>query len=383
MLLPSAKPKRLLYIDSLRGLAALYVLLFHVGLSVKPSNRFLLTVVENGERGVQLFYLISAYTLFYSLNLRSTDAPDWKRKFFVRRFFRIAPLFYISLILYLALYGWGPRFALGRLPGVSLLNVLANILFINGFSPYWIGSIVPVGWSIAVEMSFYLLIPALYRIITSLGRALVCSVTITAGALLVSRAMLRWAPIPETALWRMFVDHWIVSQLPIFSFGLILYFLLARLEEALPRISEQRVKRFGLALLAGSIAFYLLVIYGFVPFFPKYILSGIGFVPLVLGLRLFPLQLLVNRFTAFLGKLSYSLYLMHTVCLHEVLRLSKVMPFSFYVDTLSRNETVRFSLLFFATLFLSTILSLLTYHLIEEPGQRLGKKVFPGLEAKG
>jgi peptidoglycan/LPS O-acetylase OafA/YrhL len=48
-----------------------------------------------GARGVQLFYMVSAFTL-----LSVSRQPFNARSFFIRRFFRIAPAFYIAMIAY-------------------------------------------------------------------------------------------------------------------------------------------------------------------------------------------------------------------------------------------------------------------------------------------
>ncbi len=58
------------YIDSLRGLAILGVILVHSGQSAPPVNLNLLWIFGNSAAGVQLFYVISALTLCMSWNMR-------------------------------------------------------------------------------------------------------------------------------------------------------------------------------------------------------------------------------------------------------------------------------------------------------------------------
>ena len=47
------------YIDALRGMAILGVILTHSSLFVKPTSQTLLSLMGEGARGVQLFYVAS------------------------------------------------------------------------------------------------------------------------------------------------------------------------------------------------------------------------------------------------------------------------------------------------------------------------------------
>lgn len=54
---------------------------------------------------------------------------------------------------------------------VTIANIAAHILFLNGLNPYWMNSIIGVEWSIAVECMFYLLVPVLCKLIRSVRHA--------------------------------------------------------------------------------------------------------------------------------------------------------------------------------------------------------------------
>jgi peptidoglycan/LPS O-acetylase OafA/YrhL len=108
--------------------------------------------------GVQLFYIVSALTMCLMWQRRAAeDQPALK--FYIRRFFRIAPPFWLAMIGYLALNGTGP--SQWSPDGVQARHVLLTAAFLHGFSPDTINTIVPGGWSIAVEMTFYLAFPVL------------------------------------------------------------------------------------------------------------------------------------------------------------------------------------------------------------------------------
>jgi peptidoglycan/LPS O-acetylase OafA/YrhL len=59
-----------------------------------------LALANQGARGVQLFFVASAMTLLMSWNARGDGAGA----FYIRRFFRIAPMFYISVPIFLILH---------------------------------------------------------------------------------------------------------------------------------------------------------------------------------------------------------------------------------------------------------------------------------------
>lgn len=118
-----------------------------------------------GAHGVQLFFLLSSITLVGSFSLRAQTENFPLRNFYLRRFFRIAPLFWCGIAFYLLLDGTKPRFWAPS--GISLQHVFSTIFFLHGWAPTAINSVVPGGWSIAVEMTFYLLLPFLARHILS------------------------------------------------------------------------------------------------------------------------------------------------------------------------------------------------------------------------
>jgi len=161
--------KKYAFIDALRGWAILAVVFFHTAVVVAPGSNLLTMVKEQGARGVQLFYIASALTIFLSMRGRAGE-DDATRKFFIRRFFRIAPLFYLAMIAYLIGYGFGPR--AGAPYGLNGWHILWTATFLNGWHPEMINSVVPVGWSIAVEMTFYLFAPLLFARIKNIRHAL-------------------------------------------------------------------------------------------------------------------------------------------------------------------------------------------------------------------
>ena len=66
---------------------------FHASITYPLRTVWGHQVAELGNLGVQLFFLVSAVTMCYMWQQRH-DEPARALKFYVRRFFRIAPLFW-------------------------------------------------------------------------------------------------------------------------------------------------------------------------------------------------------------------------------------------------------------------------------------------------
>src|SRR5690349_748407 len=113
------------YIDLLRGIAILGVLMIHTGGQTDATYmpETVRTIILNGRMGVHLFYFASAFTIFLSYQNRYNKELHPVKNFFVRRFFRIAPLYYIAVIYYLWQNGTGPSDWTGNVEPVTAANI--------------------------------------------------------------------------------------------------------------------------------------------------------------------------------------------------------------------------------------------------------------------
>src|SRR5690348_13706360 len=96
---PNAPVTKFDYIDAMRGIAILLVILVHSAfdLAIKgPAGR----IGAMGQFGVQMFFVASALTLCLSWEARR-DEPHPMKSFLIRRFFRIAPMYYFGIAFYL------------------------------------------------------------------------------------------------------------------------------------------------------------------------------------------------------------------------------------------------------------------------------------------
>jgi peptidoglycan/LPS O-acetylase OafA/YrhL len=218
MIMEENNNQKLDFIDALRGIAIFGVIAVHCTCTGLPS--YIRLITEQGARGVQLFFLVSALTLFFSLSKREHKEKHLNINFFIRRFFRIAPMYYISLLIYLGLY-W-----LEGTSHISKANILSHFLFLNGFNPYHINSILSVEWSVAVEMTFYVLVPILFKCIKTTTSSITAAFITLNIYVIISIVTNHIIPIKNKELWMSYKGIWFVSQAPVFMLGIILYFIL-------------------------------------------------------------------------------------------------------------------------------------------------------------
>jgi peptidoglycan/LPS O-acetylase OafA/YrhL len=110
-------------------------------------------------------------------------------------------------------------------------------------------------------------------------------------------------------------------------------------------------------------------------FILNYTMSA-AFGALLIGLYLRPIQIVVNRVTVFFGLISYSLYLNHPQMIYYMSDVYKsiynVIHFNFLAFLVS----------ILITLIPLSILSIITYQIIEKPGIALGRRIIRTLKTK-
>jgi peptidoglycan/LPS O-acetylase OafA/YrhL len=314
--------QRLDALTGMRGVAAFLVLGFHAVLCVWlaqlwfgwPATAFESPVSRwffgAGWTGVDFFFVLSGFLLARPL----LDAPRaWPtlrgyRVFVAKRLLRIAPAYYASFLVFLALVGWStyPVFA------TSAKGLLIHALYLHNFWRDQQFAMSGVAWTLAVELQFYLLLPILVQPFRRLGPA---AAVLFLGAAL---AYEWWAYRPADALTTRFLEFQFPAFLAHFGFGIAAAQLFARAWR--PRVPPD------LAIAAGLAAFLVVpaVALGYsrqfepidVPFYFVALrpLAGLAFAITIL----FALQpasavgrILTLRPLRWLGDISYSLYLTH------------------------------------------------------------------------
>jgi peptidoglycan/LPS O-acetylase OafA/YrhL len=357
------------FIDALRGYSILGVLLVHSSQAVQPASPLLQALMSQGARGVQLFFITSALTLSLSWNLRRTEEASSVRNFYLRRLFRIAPMFYVAISLYSILYGFSPRYWAPN--GIEWWFLPLTAFFVNGYFPQTITSVVPGGWSIAVEMNFYLVLPLMLRYLTT-WKTLTAFLAFTVALSLVTRVAFRHAfephfPADQQYLVSSFTFFNFFAQLPIFSAGLIIASLL-KSPAALKRLVVYGGSAMALAVVISR-ALHLL------PYsVDNYVFIGMGLAIFTAFLALNPNRWLVNEAIVRIGKISFSMYLTQFAVIEFFSRSG--LTAGFPAGDLSCG------MYYLIVVAATASVSYVFYRAIETPGIHLGKRLIDYLERR-
>ncbi len=348
-------PPRFKRLDALRGLAILSVIVFHAWIIRSFHGPWWMRFVTQGYQGVGLFYIISALTLVLSWQHRSNTDANPGKAFWARRFFRIAPLFYLMLLI-AALVTTGESTVVPPSMRGDIFtwpNLLAHITFVFGWFPWFQNSWIGVEWSIGVEMTFYALFPLIMRRIFPKASPWLF-VLGGFGMSLIWPHLLQYffGPWPKWA--RSYLFWSFPTQAVWFAAGI-----------AIVKFDHSPTFR-GWGMLWLLWALFLgwhnwpVLISNAVWVVPNYLLVWLSWHD-----HRDVAWLTHNRALQYVGTRSYSLYLTHWMILGMVSDLPWANP----------HNLTSFFLRLGAALSLSLVASELSYRFIEQPGIRLGKRV--------
>ena len=151
----AARARRLGWLDALRGLAALCVVYAHFGTRVLPAvHSAVYQAFDPGLYGVLVFFMISGYIVPASLERRGSV-----RSFWLGRVFRLFPLFGLAIGAVLLLHGFGYASVRGTNDNITA-SVLSHLFMLNDLLGQ--SNVIVVLWTLSYEMVFYVLLTALF-----------------------------------------------------------------------------------------------------------------------------------------------------------------------------------------------------------------------------
>ena len=364
------------FLDGLRGIASLWVLVGHAMF----LTGYKVMILAEPDMAVELFIIISGFLMTYHYQVRQERepwmAPETWRTFWIRRFFRIAPLYYVCLAVALIL---GPELWQSRLdaataiPGAlegearyadryldqSLTNILMHVSFIFGATwTHNFRTALP-DWSIGLEMQYYLVFPFLMIIALKLGR--LAGVALLVGSMAVAGIWLERNGFVVGAY----------SMLPmkfhLFAAGMLMAMTL------------RADAKWKWLLIMGAIAVIFVPLGGGRSAMHRGIKIGIvlGFLALLYKDRLpvlmqWPVgildKLFSNPLSRWIGDVSYGVYLIHLlvmlpVCGWLAMSFPDMAPLPRFLSALLLTGLLTYGLAW------------LCYRFIEEPGIALGRRV--------
>lgn len=324
-----SKSKNISSVEMMRGIAAFMVAYFHIA---RGNPRFLsetnpvFRIGAHGWAGVEIFFVISGFIITYAM-INGGYTITRIHRFIAKRLIRLEPPYIVSIIMVLVLmyvstlspYYRGAPFHL------DWGNVLGHLGYVNAFTGEpWLQD---VYWSLAIEFEFYIGLALLFPLLVNNNK--IISTIAMAGLLAMSF-------IP-TGLAHVFV------YLPFFCMGIFYsMFLNGRINKLI----------FTIMFTAAVVLCY---------FRHGWLLTSFG----IVTIGAFAFLKVVPKPLAWLGKVSYSLYLLHIPIGGRMINISEVLV---------KGENIR-SLIVFGVLAVCLLLSWVFYKVVEKPFQKWSKKM--------
>ncbi len=351
--------ERFLMIDGLRGIAAMMVVFFHFNEALKDVvsfPRWVHTTLQHGDLGVDVFFVLSGFVIPYSVR-NGVHTPKYLAKFALRRSIRLDPPLWATLFLEVVLI----RLVLQAYPGMGTPipdagQIAANAAYLQVF--LGIDSIVTVLWSLTFEVQFYLVVVGslviLHLVRTrfdsgNLIHYLASGLSVVAFAY----SVLIWHEVLPNPLRGLFIQRWFQ-----FYLGALAWLAVAG--------------RIRLRTFVAASAFCLISALVFAENDYRFWSTNAALFASALivwaSLTQRMSKLLAGPTLQFLGKVSYSLYLLHLVTGWRFIALMK-QSFGGEISVLLGT------LVFAGGVAVSLVSAWAIYRVLEAPSMNLARKV--------
>jgi len=304
-----------LHLDVLRFIAAIGIVFFHyIHNADFGANHQLEKIVldNNGFRlFVDIFFMISGFIIFALYHNRISNSSEYY-SFMKKRIARLIPLHFITLFFFIII---------GILISIFNINInhpesydnsciIPNLLMIHSYNVCNSLTFNGASWSISAEMGMYLLAPIFIIMVTHIP-------VIAFFTSLIVIAILFTASNSERYWFEWTFDFGVIRALPSFILGMVLF----KFKDKLKWIP------FPSFMLFTFLTIFILL----QPILPKYI-----FLPIAYSIVLFAVAAdsseKIPKFvssTAWLGRLTYSVYMIHGVISLLIIKVLSEKLFTF------------------------------------------------------
>jgi len=338
------KVNRVLFLDFIRGVAALMVVLSHSFETFYPTiTKYDGGDLDMGMAGVLAFFLVSGFVIPFSLE-RYKSIPI----FFSNRIFRIYPLYIAVFVLSVLLYRLNISDNWSILENKIPQNILYHLFFIQDYLPkqkFGVFSLVGGAWTLAIELVWYIIFACIYKLALNEKNE---KILLAANVFIL-----------VISLTSLFLNLRIPPGRPILLFCCFLGLYLYRYFNGVVM-----KKNFAIYTSISLLNIYFALYVGFGHFMNPHFSLECVLKSYTLGFAIFLIFYLLkgktNRFLnpifEYFGQISYSIYLAHGLILRLVTHYLGIEP-----------KNTLYVIIF--SLILATIL----YNFIEKPGVSLGK----------
>jgi peptidoglycan/LPS O-acetylase OafA/YrhL len=303
---------RLEVLDTFRGFAALFVLFFHFSMFRSQSEYgFFL-----GISGVDLFFIISGFVIFLSIDRRKNG-----RVFLLLRFFRLYPLYWVIATFTFSLFYILNLFD-GLIPDVEIpfRTYLVNLSMIQYY--FDVPNIDGSYWTLIIELLFYVFIYLFYRL-GLLKNIVLIGFIFCVFIFLISVGI-------NYFKWKDFTNYFpLLYHFPMFFMGILFYkiYLSKQFQWKYFLIIiccvllQLYLANYGRSIQFMSINSYAIILFVYATIFYLFVFDKLNWV--------------VTPLTSFFGDISYSLYLIHQPLCYGILipYLTDVLKVNFWISS--------------------------------------------------
>lgn len=386
-------------LDSLRFFAALAVFFTHVELIKKftgfgthwidPEERITkFTVFQSvmskeieplspliaysSALGVVFFFVLSGFLITYLLfKEKEANGSVAIGKFYLRRAFRIWPLYYLIFLLGFFVL---PYFDFFAVPGQDVFfkqNFWGNLILYALFMPnlafaIYTTAVPNIGqaWSIGVEEQFYLLWPLLIRKSKNVLKSILW---ITGTVITLKGILLLATPFPKFESLVVLKKFLAMSKLECMALGGLGAYVLFNKKEEILRIVYKPISQITSVLIIPILIYFTPTAFEDI----LHLLFSISFLVIILNVASNEKSLLrfESRVLQYLGRISYGFYMFHVMCIVFTIHfLDK------YIGLDNDINTPQHLLLYGISFLLTVAVSSLSYHIFEKAFIRLKDK---------
>ena len=329
-------------LTALRGIAALWVVIYHY--RSHSAGLPLDWLWRNGYLAVDIFFVLSGFIMIYVYGAAFQAGRFDYGAFLTRRFARLYPVHLVTTLVVAGLYLVSGSAAITQSTGDQIGSLWVNLAMLQAWNLTDALYLNYPSWSISAEFFAYVLFPVFAAIAFMVKRSWAAPLGLAMFVTwCLAYNLANGLPLFGSHLFRLTTDYSALRIVPEFLMGGLFAVAVAGTRWPGMRLLVAVMALQAVALQFGSeIAFVALV-------------------PVLIG-ALFNLRSSIPRALVYLGRISYSLYMVHAVVEKVVFRAART---AFHVED---GQFPVWSIA--ATVMLALGAAALTYHFVEKPGRR-------------